>query len=82
MLLLSEHYNYYSVIQLFILFIYNYNTDAVESSVELSEEKNEGKRISEVAQELHGEGILKESQHEMQEMLSSIQTGITLLHQT
>ena len=50
--------------------------------MEYSDEKNEGKRISEVAQELHGEGISKESQHEMQEMLSSIQTGITLLHLT
>ena len=50
--------------------------------MEHSEEKNEGQRISEVAQELHDEGILKGPEHKMQEMLSSIQTGITLLHLT
>ena len=50
--------------------------------MEHSDEKNEGKRISEVAQELHDEGISGESQHKMQEILSSIQTGITLLHLT
>ena len=53
-----------------------------EISVEHSDEKNEGQHISEIAQELHDEGILKGSQHKMQEMLSSIEKGITLLHLT
>ena len=48
--------------------------------MEHSDKKNEGQRISEVAQELHDEGILKGPEHKMQEMLSSIKRGITLLY--